>query len=49
MEIQTGGAARHFSEFGDIMDDLTNPAELALASQAPPVLVIIEHHVLART
>jgi DNA-binding NarL/FixJ family response regulator len=38
-----------FSEFGDIMDDLTNPAELALASHAPPTLVIIEHHVLART
>jgi DNA-binding NarL/FixJ family response regulator len=31
------------------MDDLTNPAELALESQASPALVIIEHHVLART
>jgi DNA-binding NarL/FixJ family response regulator len=31
------------------MDDFTNPAELAQASQASPALVIIEHHVLART
>ena len=31
------------------MDDLTNPVELALVSQAAPVLVIIEHHVLTRT
>ena len=31
------------------MDDFTNPAELAQASQTSPVLVIIEHHVLART
>jgi DNA-binding NarL/FixJ family response regulator len=31
------------------MDDLTNPAELALGSQASPALVIIEHQVLART
>jgi DNA-binding NarL/FixJ family response regulator len=38
-----------FSEFGDIMDDFTNPAELAQGSQTSPVLVIIEHHVLART
>jgi DNA-binding NarL/FixJ family response regulator len=49
MEIQTGGAAWHFSEFGDIMDELTNPAERAQASHAPPVLVIVEHHILART
>src|ERR1700730_16567886 len=49
MEIQAGGAAQHFSEFGDIMDDLTNPAELTQISQASPVLVIIEHNVLART
>ena len=31
------------------MDDLTNPAELALVTQNSPVLVIIEQHVLART
>src|SRR5206468_4717074 len=31
------------------MDDLTNPAELALVTQNAPVLVIIEQHVLART
>ena len=49
MEIKTGGVAQHFSEFGDIMDDLTNPAELTQISQPSPVLVIIEHKVLART
>lgn len=49
MEIKTGGATQHYSEFGDIMDDLTNPAELAQESQTSPVLVIIEQHVLART
>ena len=31
------------------MDDFTNPAGLAQQSLASPVLVIIEHHVLART
>jgi DNA-binding NarL/FixJ family response regulator len=31
------------------MDDFTNPAELGLSSLTPPVLVIIEHNVLART
>lgn len=31
------------------MDDFTNPAELALGSLTLPVLVIIEHNVLART
>ena len=31
------------------MDDFTNPAELAQVTQKSPVLVIIEHHVLART
>jgi DNA-binding NarL/FixJ family response regulator len=31
------------------MDDLTNPAELALGSLTSPVLVLIEHNVLART
>lgn len=31
------------------MDDFTNLAELAQASQHPPVVVIIEQHVLART
>ncbi|MGZ3284567.1 MAG: helix-turn-helix transcriptional regulator [Xanthobacteraceae bacterium] len=31
------------------MDDFTNPAELDLASLTSPVLVIIEHNVLART
>ncbi len=31
------------------MDDLANPAELSHGSQNPAVLVIIEHHVLART
>jgi DNA-binding NarL/FixJ family response regulator len=48
MEIQAGEAAQHFSEFGDIMDDFIHPAELAQGSQTSPVLVIIEHHVLAR-
>ena len=38
-----------FSEFGDIMDDFTNLADLALVSQNSPVVVIIEQHVLART
>ena len=49
MEIQASGAAQHFSEFGDIMDDLAYPAELLNGSQKPQVLVIIEHQVLART
>jgi len=31
------------------MDDFTHPAELAQGSQTSPVLVIVEHHVLART
>ena len=31
------------------MDDFTNPAELGLSSLTTPVLVIIEHNVLART
>jgi hypothetical protein len=37
------------SEFGDIMDDFTYPAEPLNGSQKPQVLVIIEHQVLART
>jgi DNA-binding NarL/FixJ family response regulator len=49
MEIETGGVTQPFSEFGDIMDDFTNTAELAQASQKSPVLVVIEQHVLART
>src|SRR6202140_1065845 len=49
MEIQASGAAQHFSEFGDIMDDFANPAELPHGSQISPVLVIVEHYVLART
>src|ERR1700747_3386862 len=49
MKIQAGEAAQHFSEFGDIMDDFANPAKLAQGSLTSPVLVIIEHHVLART
>src|SRR6202140_883044 len=49
MEIQASGAAQHFSEFGDIMDDFVNPAELPHGSLISPVLVIIEHYVLART
>jgi DNA-binding NarL/FixJ family response regulator len=54
MEIKTGGVTELFSEFGDIMDDFANTAELAQGSQNPgsqksPVLVIIEQHVLART
>ena len=40
---------KHYSEFGDIMDDFTNLAELAQVTQKSPVLVIIEQHVLART
>ena len=46
MEIQ---ATWHFSDFGDIMDDFTNLAELANGTQKSPVIVIIEDHVLART
>jgi DNA-binding NarL/FixJ family response regulator len=46
---QIRGVNKTFSEFGDIMDDFTNLAELAQASQYPPVLVIIEQHMLART
>ena len=49
MEIRTVGVTKHSSEFGDIMDDFTNPAELAQASQKLPVLVIVAQHVLART
>jgi DNA-binding NarL/FixJ family response regulator len=49
MEIKTGGVTQLFSEFGDIMDDFTNTAELAQGSQKSPVIVIIEQHVLART
>jgi DNA-binding NarL/FixJ family response regulator len=49
MEIQASGAAQHFFEFGDTMDDLANPAELPHGSQNPAVLVIIEQYVLART
>jgi DNA-binding NarL/FixJ family response regulator len=49
MEIRTGGVTELFSEFGDIMDDFTNTAELAQGLQKSPVLVIIEQHVLART
>jgi DNA-binding NarL/FixJ family response regulator len=49
MGIQASGAARHFSEFGDIMDDSANSAAALNGSQKSPVLVIIEHHVLART
>jgi len=49
MEIQANGAAQHFTQFGDIMDDFANPAELSHGSQTSPVLVIIEQHVLART
>src|ERR1700694_6301612 len=49
MEIQASGAAQHFFEFGDIMDDFANPAELPHGSQISPVLVIVEHYVLART
>src|SRR5260370_8330906 len=46
MEIR---ASQHFSQFGDIMDDFTYPAEPFNGSQKPQVLVIIEHQVLART
>src|SRR6266571_737743 len=42
-------SAQRFSEIGDIMDDLTNLAELTQGSQNSPVIVIIEQHVLART
>jgi DNA-binding NarL/FixJ family response regulator len=49
MGIQASGAALHFSEFGDIMDDFANSAVALNGSQKSPVLVIIEHHVLART
>jgi DNA-binding NarL/FixJ family response regulator len=45
---KTGGAW-HFSEFGDIMDDFTYPAERLNGPQNSPVLIIIEHQVLART
>jgi DNA-binding NarL/FixJ family response regulator len=55
MEIQAGGTAwARFSEFGDMMDDLTHPAELLDGSQKSPVqkspvIVMIDHNVLART
>jgi DNA-binding NarL/FixJ family response regulator len=55
MEIQAGGTAwARFSEFGDMMDDLTHPAELLNGSQkspvqGSPVIVMIDHNVLART
>jgi DNA-binding NarL/FixJ family response regulator len=49
MEIRTVGVTKHYSGFGDIMDDFINPAELAQGSQKLPVLVIIAQHVLART
>ncbi len=49
MEMQASGAIQHFSEIGDIMDDFANPAVPLNGSQKSPVLVIIEHHVLART
>src|SRR5829696_9687405 len=49
MEIKTGGVTKHNSELGDLMDAITNIAELAQESQKSPVLVIIEQHVLART
>jgi DNA-binding NarL/FixJ family response regulator len=48
MGIQAGGAARYF-EFGDIMHGSASSAAAHNGSQKPPVLVIIEHHVLART
>src|SRR6266404_107681 len=49
MEIRASAAVQHFSEIGDIMDDFANPAVPLDGSQKSPVLVIIEHHVLART
>src|SRR3981081_1851888 len=49
MAIQARGAVQHFSEIGDIMEDFANPAVPINGSQQSPVLVIIEHHVLART
>jgi DNA-binding NarL/FixJ family response regulator len=44
---QNWRSTQRFSELEDIMDDLINLAELAQGS--PPVIVIIEQHVLART
>jgi DNA-binding NarL/FixJ family response regulator len=44
---QNWWSSQRFSELEDIMDDLINLTELAQGS--PPVLVIIEQHVLART
>jgi DNA-binding NarL/FixJ family response regulator len=38
-----------YPNFGDIMDDFATPSELPHGSQASPLLVIIEHNVLART
>jgi|GEM_PF-224241 DNA-binding NarL/FixJ family response regulator len=49
MKIQASGAVQHFSEIGDVMDDFANPAVSLDGSRKSPVLVIIEHHVLART
>jgi DNA-binding NarL/FixJ family response regulator len=49
MEIQASAAVQYFSEIGDIMDDSPNPAVPINGSQKLPVLVIIDHHVLART
>jgi DNA-binding NarL/FixJ family response regulator len=50
MGIQAGGTTRaNFSELGDMMDDLAHPAELLNGSQKSPVIVMIDHNVLART
>jgi DNA-binding NarL/FixJ family response regulator len=49
MEVQAGRAVGPFSAYGNMMDDLTNLAELIGGSQKTPVIVIMEDEVLART
>ena len=49
VRISDWEAVEHFYEMGNTMDDLTNPALLLHATHKSPVLVIIEHHMLART
>jgi len=39
----------HFPEFGDMMDDLAHPIESTSGSLKSPVIVMIDHNVLART
>jgi DNA-binding NarL/FixJ family response regulator len=49
VRISDWEAVEHFYEMGNTMDDPTNPALLLHGTHKSPVLVIIEHHMLART